>query len=113
MQKVWYAGFMADMIRELYKKAYTKEEQKESGSYDTPLHLARRIWKNIPVEYLAPQNRIVADMTCGWGSFLMAGPGGPSRLEDMEGKGFRYQFYSTYSMAFFSLFSRVSPLNFH
>lgn len=93
LQKICYAGFMPDMLRELYKKAYTKEERKESGSYDTPLHLARRIWKNIPVEYLAPQNRIVADMTCGWGSFLVSGHERLSGLKDMEGMALHNYLY--------------------
>ncbi len=93
LQQICYAGFMPDMLRDLYKRAYTEEQRKESGSYDTPLHLTRRIWKNIPVEYIAPQNRIVADMTCGWGSFLVAGHERLAGLKDMEGFPLRDYLY--------------------
>src|SRR5260370_18065984 len=75
---------MPDMLSDLYKAAYSKEERKESGSYNTQLYLTRRIWKNIPVEYLPPQKRTVADMTCGWGSFLVAGHERLSNLGDMS-----------------------------
>ncbi len=84
LQQVCYASFMPDMLSDLYKAAYSKEERKESGSYNTPLYLTRRIWKNIPVEYLPPQKRTVADMTCGWGSFLVAGHERLSNLGDMS-----------------------------
>lgn len=93
LREVCYASFAPDMLRELYKKAYTREERRESGSYDTPLHLTRRIWKNIPIEYIAPQKRIIADMTCGWGSFLMAGHERLSGLTDMEGMTLRDHLY--------------------
>jgi hypothetical protein len=85
LQRICYASFMPDMLQELYKKACTQEECKESGIYDTSLHLARRIWENIPLEYLAPQKRVVADMICGWGNFLIAGHERLSALKDMEG----------------------------
>ncbi len=84
LQKICFAGFVPNMLRDLYKTAYSEKERKESGSYDTPIHLTRRIWKNIPVEYLPPRKRIVADMTCGWGSFLVAAYERLSSLKDME-----------------------------
>lgn len=84
LQKLRYASFMPDMLSELYKAAYSKEKRKVSGSYDTPLHLTRRIWENIPVEYLPPEKRVVADMTCGWGSFLVAGHERLSSMGDMQ-----------------------------
>jgi len=93
LREVCYASFTPDMLRELYKKAYTREERKMSGSFDTPLHLTRRIWKNLPIEYLPPQQRIVADMTCGWGSFLVAGHERLSGLKDIEDISLRNYLY--------------------
>jgi type I restriction-modification system DNA methylase subunit len=93
LREVCFAGFVPDMLRELYKAAYSEQERKESGSYDTPLYLTRQIWKNIPVEYLPPQKRVVVDMTCGWGSFLVAGHERLSNLKDMEGIALRNQLY--------------------
>jgi hypothetical protein len=84
LHQIRYAGFVPDMLSDLYRAAYSKQERKVSGSYNTPLHLTRRIWKNIPVEFLPPSKRIVADMTCGWGSFLVAGHERLSGLKDME-----------------------------
>ncbi len=84
LRQVRYAGFMPDMLRDLYIAAYSEEERKTSGSYDTPLYLTRRIWENIPVEYLPPDQRVFADMTCGWGSFLIAGHERLSNLTDMN-----------------------------
>ncbi|HYT41770.1 MAG TPA: N-6 DNA methylase, partial [Methylomirabilota bacterium] len=66
----------------------------------TPLYLTRRIWKNIPVEYLPPQSRVVADMTCGWGSFLVAGYERLSSLKDMESIILRNQLYGNDSADF-------------
>ena len=86
LRQIRYAGFMPDMLRDLYIEAYSEEERKNSGSYDTPLYLTRQIWKNIPVEYLPPEQRIVADLTCGWGSFLIAGHERLSNLGDMKDK---------------------------
>src|SRR5260370_5404361 len=81
------------MLSDLYRAAYSKEEGRESGSYNPPLYLTRRIWKNIPVEYLPPQKRIVADMTCGWGSFLVAGHERLSNLNDMNSVILREQLH--------------------
>lgn len=100
LRGIYYTGFMPDMLRDLYKTAYSKKARKESGSFDTPLHLTRRIWKNIPVEYLAPQARIVADMTCGWGSFLVAAHERLSRLKDMEGMSLRSSVFGNDSAVF-------------
>ena len=61
------------MLTQLMMAAHGEEQRKELGSFDTPLYLTRHIWDNIPVEYLPPEQRYVADMTCGWGSFLIAG----------------------------------------
>ncbi len=84
LRGIRYAAFTPDMLRDLYVKAYSEEERQKSGSYDTPLYLTRQIWKNIPVEYLPPEKRVVADITCGWGSFLIAGHERLSSLSDMR-----------------------------
>lgn len=73
LRSIRYAGFVPEMLREIYIRAFSKEQRKQLGHYDTPLYLTRRIWENIPVEYIPPEKRYVADMTCGWGSFLIAG----------------------------------------
>jgi hypothetical protein len=95
LRQIRYAGFVPDMLRDLYMKAYSEEERKESGSYDTPLYLTRRIWDNIPVEYLPPSQRIVVDMTCGWGSFLIAGHERLANLSDMPNQSLRNYLYGT------------------
>lgn len=85
MTELRYTGFAPDMLKELYKQAYpAKEARKKLGRYDTPLYLTRRIWNAIPVEFLPPEQRITADMTCGWGSFLIAGYERLSHLIDMR-----------------------------
>lgn len=73
LRMIRYASFVPDMLSRIYTAAYSKEQRKVLGRYDTPLYLTRRIWENIPVEYLPPKQRFVADMTCGWGSFLISG----------------------------------------
>jgi hypothetical protein len=82
LRQVCYASFVPDMLSELYRKAYSEEQRKRQGRFDTPLYLTRRIWENIPVEYLPPNQRVAADMTCGWGSFLIAGHERLSSLSD-------------------------------
>lgn len=73
LQNVQYAGFVPDMLGDLYAAAYEKEDRRQLGNYDTPLYLARRILETIPIEQLPPHGRVIADVTCGWGSFLIAG----------------------------------------
>lgn len=73
LQNGSYTTFEPDMLTALYGAAYNQEERRELGRYDTPLYLTHRMWENIPVELLPPNKRVVADMTCGWGSFLIAG----------------------------------------
>lgn len=84
LRLIRYAGFVPDMLSEIYTRAYSKEQRKKLGRFDTPLYLTRRIWENIPVEYLHPDQRYIADMTCGWGSFLIAGHERLSTLGDMR-----------------------------
>ncbi|MFC1885735.1 class I SAM-dependent DNA methyltransferase [Thermodesulfobacteriota bacterium] len=90
LTELCYSGFSPEMLTNLYREAYPdKKDRKELGRYDTPLHLTRRIWNNIPVEFLPPEKRVVADMTCGWGSFLIAGYERMARMIDMKGKPLR------------------------
>lgn len=79
-----YAGFVPDMLGDLYAVAYEQIERKKRGTYDTPLYLARRIWENIPVEHLPPHERVFADATCGWGSFLITGYERLASLSDTD-----------------------------
>ncbi len=78
-----FATFQPEMLRTLYKSLFTKEESRAKGRFDTPLWLTRRIWREIPVEFLPPDQRIVADLTCGWGSFLISAVERFSVLPDM------------------------------
>ena len=90
LAELCYSGFSPEMLTNLYREAYPDEkDRKELGRYDTPLHLTRRIWNTIPVEFLPPEKRVVADMTCGWGSFLIAGFERMSRMIDMKEKSLR------------------------
>jgi hypothetical protein len=93
LRQVRYAGFVPEMLRELYTAAYDKAQRKKLGSYDTPLYLTRRIWQTIPVEYLPPEQRIAVDMACGWGSFLIAGFERLSQLSDMGTRSLRQHLY--------------------
>lgn len=89
-----FANFAPDLLTKLYKEAYPDVAQRrELGRYDTPLYLTRRIWEALPIEYLPPEKRIVADMTCGWGSFLIAGHERLARMIDMEGHPLREHIY--------------------
>lgn len=80
-----YSNFAPELLTQLYRAAYPDKTQRRSlGRYDTPLYLTRRILETIPVEYLPPDKRVLADMTCGWGSFLIEGHERLSRLIDMR-----------------------------
>lgn len=86
-----YAGFVPEMLTELYRKAYPPEEVKALGRYDTPLDVTRRMWATLPVELLRPEERVAVDMTCGWGSFLIAGYERLTGLPDQLGEAIRDQ----------------------
>lgn len=85
LRQIRYAGFVPDMLEDLYTAAYNRKERKLLGRFDTPLYLTRRIWQTIPVEFLRPEQRTTIDMTCGWGSFLIAGWERLAQLRDMRG----------------------------
>jgi hypothetical protein len=86
LRQLRYSNFSPELLTQLYRAAYPDIEQRRSlGRYDTPLYLTRRILESIPIEFLPPHQRILADMTCGWGSFLIAGYERMSRMIDMQG----------------------------
>jgi type I restriction-modification system DNA methylase subunit len=89
LREICFAGFVPDMLSEIYTKAFSKDQRKKLGRFDTPLYLTRRILENIPVEYLSPNQRFLVDMTCGWGSFLIAGHERLSSLADTEPSSLR------------------------
>jgi type I restriction-modification system DNA methylase subunit len=91
LRQIRYSGFVPDMLSEIYTKAFSKEQRKKLGRYDTPLYLTRRILENIPVEYLPPDQRVITDMTCGWGSFLIASHERLSSLRDTKQSSMREQ----------------------
>lgn len=93
LRQIHYSGFLPEMLRRLYLQAYSKEDRRRSGSFDTPLYLTRHIWEHIPVEYLPPKQRITTDITCGWGSFLIAGYERLSQLSDMKPLSLRDYLY--------------------
>ena len=85
LQTATYSSFTPDMLDELYTRAYPDRiKRKLEGRFDTPLYLTRRILENIPIESIAPKDRLVVDMTCGWGSFLIAGYERLNRMTDMK-----------------------------
>lgn len=62
-----------DMLGYFYENTLvTPEMRRSSGIYYTPRHIAERILKRLPVEDLAPEERVVFDGTCGSGSLLLA-----------------------------------------
>lgn len=84
LRAISYSGFQPEMLVDLYKEAYRKEQRRRLGRFDTPMYLTRAIWEHIPVETLPPDQRLVCDMTSGWGSFLVAGYERLARLGDMR-----------------------------
>ncbi|MBK9049366.1 MAG: N-6 DNA methylase [Chloroflexi bacterium] len=89
-----YSNFSPELLTRLYQEAFPDVRQRrELGRYDTPLYLTRRIWETIPVEFLPPERRVAADMTCGWGSFLISGHERLSRIMDMRGHSLREHLY--------------------
>lgn len=94
LNELRYTNFSPELLTRLYLEAYPDIKQRRLlGRYDTPLHLTRRIWEALPIEYLSPDNRIVADMTCGWGSFLISGHARLANMIDMRGISLREHIY--------------------
>ena len=86
LKEISLATFQPEMLRDLYKNLFDKKVTKIRGRFDTPLWLTHRIWQNIPVEFLKPENRVTLDMTCGWGSFLISAEDRLAELPDMSGR---------------------------
>lgn len=85
LQQATYSSFTPDMLSELYVRAYQdREHRKREGRFDTPLYLTRLILDSLPIETISPERRLLLDMTCGWGSFLVAGYERLSKMGDME-----------------------------
>lgn len=89
LRRISYSGFAPEMLSYLYTAAYGKAQRKKLGFYDTPLYLTRRILQNIPIEFLPPEERLMVDMGCGWGSFLIAGAERLGQMNDMRGRSLR------------------------
>src|SRR5260370_2547106 len=106
LRKIHYAGFTPDMLLDLYLATYTPKNRKELENYDTPLYLARRILNNIPLEYLRPQERVVADFTCGWGSFLIASQERLSKMSDSDEVPLQQCIYGNDHNKFFAQLAR-------
>ncbi|MBW1745045.1 MAG: SAM-dependent DNA methyltransferase [Deltaproteobacteria bacterium] len=63
-----------DMVGKFYASAFvTKKLRDQWGIHYTPSILAKTLLRRMPIEELPPNNRIVADPTCGSGSLLTAG----------------------------------------
>jgi len=63
-----------DMVGKFYASAFvTKELRDQWGIHYTPSILAKTLLRRMPIEELPPDNRILADPTCGSGSLLVAG----------------------------------------
>jgi len=84
LQEVRYSSFTPEILEDLYLAAYPDSEQRKwEARYCTPSYLTQRVLDNVPVEAFPPDERIVADMTCGVGSFLQASYDRLSQLADM------------------------------
>lgn len=63
-----------DMVGKFYASAFvTKELRDQWGIHYTRSLLAKTLLKRIPIEKLPPDERVLADPTCGSGSLLTAG----------------------------------------
>jgi hypothetical protein len=88
LQEVRYSSLTPDILEALYEEAYPEiVVRRREGRYNTPLYVTHRVLGNIPVETVPPAQRVVADMTCGVGSFLVASYERLRDLTDMDGSG--------------------------
>ncbi len=63
-----------DMVGKFYASAFvTKKLRDQWGIHYTKSLLAKTLLRRMPIEELPPNNRILADPTCGSGSLLVAG----------------------------------------
>jgi len=88
LQQVRYSSLTPDILEALYEEAYPEiAVRRREGRYNTPLYVTHRVLGNIPVETVPPAQRVVADMTCGVGSFLVASYERLRDLTDMDHSG--------------------------
>jgi hypothetical protein len=88
LQQVRYSSLTPDILEALYEEAYPQiAVRRREGRYNTPLYVTHRVLGNIPVETVPPTQRVVADMTCGVGSFLVASYERLRDLTDMDDSG--------------------------
>lgn len=111
LQRIQYAGFVPDMLGNLYAVAYEPKVRKHLGNYDTPLYITRHILNAIPIEYLPPHERIIADVTCGWGSFLIAGNERLSDLSDAKEISIQQSLYGNDYDVFFTQLAKLGLLH--
>lgn len=63
-----------DMVGKFYESAFVNKELRDQwGIHYTPSLLSKTLLNRMPIEELPPDNRILADPTCGSGSLLVAG----------------------------------------
>ncbi|MGD9158587.1 MAG: N-6 DNA methylase, partial [Desulfobacteraceae bacterium] len=63
-----------DMVGKFYESAFVNKELRDQwGIHYTPSLLSKTLLSRMPIEELPPDNRILADPTCGSGSLLVAG----------------------------------------
>lgn len=76
-----YQALDPRIVSLVYEEAIVDESERlKSGIFYTPPELADRMLKHVPVEELAPDDRIVLDPACGSGTLLLAAH---DRLQDL------------------------------
>ncbi len=71
---VTFRSFTNEMLGYFYENAFVSQDlRKQLGVYYTPRSIAKRILSRLPVEDLAPPDRIIFDGSCGSGNLLLAG----------------------------------------
>lgn len=67
-----FAALDPTLVSDVYEHAIIGERRSTIGAYYTPIELTRRILATLPVEQIAPEQRVTGDLACGSGSFLLA-----------------------------------------
>lgn len=68
-----YEPLDATVVSGVYEQVMAdRPERKRLGIFYTPPWLARRVMECIPIEHIAPDDRLVCDPACGSGTFLLA-----------------------------------------
>lgn len=77
-----YRSLDPTVLNEVYQDTLVTDEVRRSlGIHYTPPALASTMLNMLPIEYLAPEKRIVLDPACGSGTLLIAAH---SRLQDLQ-----------------------------